>query len=80
MLFLLSLYISNKAFLAIRYEVNWSLEMRYCGVPLYLTTDIDLTLCNTRYSLLQPTISLTVSHLPFAILGTPSYYPSAHFI
>ena len=35
MLFLLILYIGNKASLAIRHEINWSLEMRYCGVPLY---------------------------------------------
>ena len=33
--FLLILYIGNKASLAIRHEINWSLEMRYCGVPLY---------------------------------------------
>ena len=35
-LFLLILYIGNKASLAIRHEINWSLEMRYCGVPLYV--------------------------------------------
>ena len=35
--FLLILYIGNKASLAIRHEINWSLEMHYCGVPLYLT-------------------------------------------
>ena len=34
-LFLLILYIGNKASLAIRHEIDWSLEMRYCGVPLY---------------------------------------------
>ena len=34
--FLLILYIGNKASLAIRHEINWSLEMRYCGVPLYI--------------------------------------------
>ena len=33
--FLLILYIGNKASLAIRHEINWSLEMRYCRVPLY---------------------------------------------
>ena len=30
--FLLILYIDNKASLAIRHEINWSLEMRYFGV------------------------------------------------
>ena len=35
MLFLSILYIGNKASLAIRHEVNWALEIRYCGVPLY---------------------------------------------
>ena len=35
MLFLLILYIGNKASLAIRHEIIWSLQMRYCGVPLY---------------------------------------------
>ena len=34
--FLLILYIGNKASLAIRHEIYWSLEMLYCGVPLYL--------------------------------------------
>ena len=34
-LFLFILYIGNKASLAIRHEINWSLEMCYCGVLLY---------------------------------------------
>jgi len=33
--FLLILYIGNKASLAIRHKMHLSLEMRYCGVPLY---------------------------------------------
>ena len=37
MLFLLILDIGNKAYLAIRHEINWSLEKRYCWVPLYTT-------------------------------------------
>jgi len=36
MLFLLILYIGNKASLAIKHRINWSLEMRYYGVPLYI--------------------------------------------
>ena len=36
MLFLFILYIGNKASLAIRHIIIWSLEMRYCGVPLYI--------------------------------------------
>ena len=35
MLFLLILYIGNKASLAIRHKIHRSLEMCYCGVPLY---------------------------------------------
>ena len=34
-LFLFILYIGNKASLAIRHKVHRSLEMLYCGVPLY---------------------------------------------
>ena len=33
MLFLFILCIGNKASLAIRYEMNWLLEMCYCRVP-----------------------------------------------
>ncbi len=36
MFFLLILYIGNKASLAIKHEMIWSLEIRYCGVPLYV--------------------------------------------
>ena len=36
MLFLLILYFGNKASLAIRHKIHRSLEMRYCGVPLYI--------------------------------------------
>ena len=35
MLFLVILYVGNKASLAIRHGNDWSLKMRYCGVPLY---------------------------------------------
>ena len=36
MLFLLILYIGNKASLTIRHKIHKSLEIRYCGVPLYI--------------------------------------------
>ena len=36
MRFLLILYTGNKASLAIRQKIHRSLEMRYCGVPLYM--------------------------------------------
>ena len=35
-LFLLILYIGNKASFAIRHNIKWSLAMRYSGVLLYL--------------------------------------------
>ena len=35
MLFLLILYIGNKASLTIKHKIHRSLEMGYCGVPLY---------------------------------------------
>ena len=30
--------IGNNASMAIRHEINWFLEMHYCGVPLYVYT------------------------------------------
>ena len=36
MLFLLILYVGNKASLIIRHKIYRSLEMRYCGVHLYV--------------------------------------------
>ena len=36
LIFLLILYIGNKASMAIRHKINRSLEMPYCGVPLYV--------------------------------------------
>ena len=53
-LFLLILYIGNKASLAIRQEINWSLEMRYCGVPLYLKDGGQLFALFTSKSLKIP--------------------------
>ena len=38
--YLLILYVSNEASPTIMHEINWSLEMRYCKVPLYVVTNI----------------------------------------
>ena len=40
MLFLLILYTGNKASLAVKHKIHKSLEMRYCGVPLYLSISL----------------------------------------
>ena len=82
------LYTGNKASLAIKHKINWYLEMRYCGVPLYLVTsspDSFSLLHSSPDSMpfsLRPPSSLTsffLSPLPPLLYYPPLYpYRSVH--
>ena len=56
-------YIGNKTSLAIKHEINLSLEIRYCGVPLYRYSYIP----TTTHCLLSP--RLTRPHIFFLSAG-----------